>query len=232
MQVNILDKIVQSYLPLIISFAGLIASIIIAGATIRLTNRLDEKNEQFQKELSSRDMRIQSREVFLDIYNAYFEAYAQVLQADDIADVFTSTQSYMKWAQEIELSLKNLDIAYNKCNLIIEDSELSQTLKQARDAFADIYCQIHYYINTSIPEITIRTAWTEISSSHNIEIGDYYSLFINPVIKSQFIQLCKNPYTDNIKEAMEAYCKIVKTNSFDAVFRRHIQIDEWATTNK
>ena len=55
---------------------------------------------------------------------------------------------------------------------------------------------------------------------------------MNPSIKSQFIQLCKNSYTDNTKASMEAYCKIVENDSFDTVFKRHIQIDDWTAVNK
>ena len=214
-------------LPRWASIAGIVAPIILTVITIYLSLRMDRQNKKLQKMLSDRDTINQTRECILNIYNSFYTGLDIVLKAgSDVGEVFTSDQSYYLWAQSIENANADIFRSFNQAKLMVDDDDLINQLREAKDIFSRLHVAVNHYISTGIPAQMINNAWMKISSQGNIQPGNYYALLQNRVLHEEFLSSCKTGYTHNIQGILEEYRNCVGKDTFDKPFRKYVQIKE------
>ena len=225
--INNVAESLKNSTPAWVSVVGVLVPIVLTVVSIILSVRMDKNNQQMQKMLANRDMMNQTRQSVLDIYNSYFNGFMILTPANgNIAEIFTSDQSYYRWAQDIENASKDISQAYNRAKLLLEDEELLCQLSDAQTAFYSLDKSVRAYIFTGIPSQTVSNAWNQFSGQHSVAIGNYVALFQNRALGEVFIKLCENTYTKDIQEKVTAYLELVQGDKFDKPFKKYVQIKE------
>ena len=217
----------SSTIPLWVSLVGLIVPIVLTIVSICLSIRMDKQSKDLQKLIANRDMVNQSRETVLGFYNSYLSA-RDVLgrSCSNIAEIFTSDQSYYNWALEIDNACSSIIYSYNKAKLMMDDPSLLSQMKMGFDAFTQLNANIKMYISTGIPSQTISNAWAQFSQQYTVLAGDYYVLFQNRALGEAFAKLCETSYTKDIQSCVGLYNRIIDCDTFDAPFKKYVQIRE------
>lgn len=224
---NNVTESLQNTMPAWVSVVGVLVPIALTVISIVLSVRMDRNNQQMQKMLANRDMMNQTRQSVLDIYNSYFNGFMILTQANgNIAEIFTSDQSYYRWAQDVENASKDISQAYNRAKLLLEDEELLLQLSDAQAAFWGLDKAVKAYIYTGIPSQTIGNAWQQFSQQHSLVVGNYVVLFQNRALGEMFSKMCENTYTKDIQQKVTDYLDLVRGDKFDAPFRKYVQIKE------
>lgn len=217
----------SSTIPLWVSIVGLIVPIVLTIVSICLSIRMDKQNKELQKLIANRDMVNQSRETVLGFYNSYLSARDLLGRScSNVAEIFTSDQSYYKWALEIDNACSSIIYSYNKAKLMLDDQELFAQMKKGFDAFTQLNASIKIYISTGIPSQTIANAWAQFSQQHTVLAGDYYVLFQNRALGEAFAKLCETSYTKDIQACAARFNAIIDRDNFDAPFKKYVQIKE------
>ena len=225
--VNKIADLLQSSTPTWITAVSIIVPIVLTVVSIVLSIRMDKNNEKLQKMLANRDMMSQTRQCILDIYNAYFNGFHILMQANgNIADIFVSDQSYYRWAQDIENATKEITHAYNRTKLLLDDAKLLKQMSDAQTAFFALEHAVKSYIYTGIPAQTIANAWTQFSNQYSIAPGNYYALFQNRYLGETFSKMCETTYTKDIQEKVTVYLELVRNDQFDEPFKKYVQIKD------
>ena len=225
--VNKVAESLQSASPAWISAVSIIVPTVLTILSIVLSVRMDKNNEKLQKMLANRDMLNQTRQCVLEIYNAYFNGFHILAQANgNVAEIFVADQSYYHWALDIEKNSKEIAQAYNRAKLLMEDATLLKQLSDAQAAFFALEQAVKSYIYTGIPSQTITNAWAQFSNQYSIPPGNYYALFQNRSLGEAFSKMCETTYTKDIQEKATAYLELVKKDQFDEPFKKYIQIKE------
>ena len=229
--VNALNRIADSMasnLPVWASITGLIVPIVLTVVSIILSYRMDKQNKNLQKLLSYRDSINQTRQIILNIYNSFVSALDLVAQANgNVPEIFVSEQSYYQWALEVESTSSDIMLAFNQAQLIIQDEELLNLIREAKNRFSQLASSVKSYIYTDIPTKTIKKAWDIFVHKYNVEFGNYVFLLANPTLASEFIGYCDTDYTKKIQTEIEQYIEIVGKDTFDEPFKKHVQIKEF-----
>lgn len=225
---KIADAINGNALTTYLSIALAVVPIVLTIITIVLSVRMDKQNQKLQEVLADRDTTNQTRQCILDIYNAYLDAFLLTGQANgNVADIFVSDQSYFLWANDVDNRSKAVMYAYNRANLILNDPQLIETLKNGFDAFSALNGSVKNYIFTGIPTSTIKNAWRTFCQVHpDIQAGNYTVLLQDIVLADEFRRLCSNSYTDGIQKNIEVYMSVVGSDAFDEKFRKYLQISK------
>lgn len=225
--INNVAESLKNSTPAWVSVVGVLVPIVLTVVSIILSVRMDKNNQQMQKMLANRDMMNQTRQSVLDIYNSYFNGFMILTQANgNIAEIFTSDQSYYRWAQDIENANRDISQAYNRAKLLLEDDELLCQLSDAQAAFFRLDNAVKSYIFTGIPSQTIGNAWQQFSQQYSVVVGNYIALFQNRALGEIFTKMCENTYTKDIQLKVTDYIELVRGDKFDAPFRKYVQIKE------
>ena len=224
---QIAEAIKGDWISIVISIVSTIATIVLTCLSIWLTCRMNEQNKQLQILISNRDNQNQTRQIVVDIYNVYLDAFYYVGRLENaVADIFVSDQSYLTWAKEIEQKRKDVTYAYNKARLVLDDEELIDTLGKALDAFNRIVALTTDYISTGFPHKTVINAWNRLSTNYShISVGDYSALLAEPVLGEEFKKSCSNSFTKNIEEAIKGFVSIVNDDELDEKFKKYVRIE-------
>jgi hypothetical protein len=140
--VNKIADLLQNSTPTWITAVSIIVPIVLTVVSIVLSVRMDKTNEKLQKMLANRDMMSQTRQCILDIYNAYFNGFHILMQANgNIADIFVSDQSYYRWAQDIENARMDVISHYGEptedgTQYLIPKDKLATAQQELTDLFA------------------------------------------------------------------------------------------------
>lgn len=225
---NIAASLTGKELPLWLTAFGIIVPILLTGITIFLSVRMNKQNEQLQKLIHNRDAANQARELVIDIYQSFFNAFIVVQQAgDNVAGVFVSDQSYYQWGIAVETATKDVSLAYNKAKLLFKDDmEFIDYLKKSWVSFADINNTVNWYIHSAIATQTVRAAWNEFCQKHAIQSENYMALYQDPTLGAEFKELCDNSYTQDIQRKINIYKDLIGNDEFDEKFRKYVQIRE------
>lgn len=217
----------NSTIPLWLSLVGLIVPIVLTIVSICLSFRMDKQNKELQKLIANRDMVNQSRETVLGFYISYLSARDLLGRScSNVADIFTSDQSYYNWSKEIDNACSSIIYSYNKAKLMLDDQELLSQMKKGFDAFAQLNANIKIYIGSGIPSQTIANAWTQFTQQYTVLAGDYYVLFQNRVLGEAFAKLCETSYTKDIQACATRFNAVIDCDDFDAPFKKYVQIKE------
>ena len=214
-------------ITLLLSIIFALAPILLTILSIVLSVRMDKQNKKMQKDIANRDSINQTRQIVLNIYDAFFTGCQIAAQANgNVDEIFTSDQSYYKWALDVQNAYDAISRMYNQAKLLIQDDIFVKSLKNAYDLFASFNLSVSQYINTGFPAQTINNAWTHFSSQYGILYGNYYAFMQNRVLHEEFRKMCKTSYTNDIQEKIEKYLDVVGNDSFDDKFKRYINIKE------
>ena len=225
--VNKIADLLEGSTPTWISAVSIIVPIVLTIVSITLSVRMDKNNEKLQKMLANRDMLNQTRQCVLGIYDAFFNGFHILTQANgNIAEIFVSDQSYYRWAQDIENATKEITHAYNRTKLLLDDAKLLKQLCDAQTAFFALEHAVKSYIYTGIPAQTIANAWPRFSNQYSVAPGNYYALFQNRSLGETFSKMCETTYTKDIQEKVTVYLELVSNDQFDELFKKYVQIKD------
>lgn len=204
-----------------------ILSIILTIMSIILSVRMDRQNGRLQKDIANRGSINQARQIVLNIYDAFFVGGQVASQANGCVDeMFTSEQSYYKWAADVQNASSAISQMYNQAKLLIKDDDFVNSLKMAYNAFNDFNTSVYQYISTGFPSQTINNAWTHVYNKFGLVYGNYYALLQNHVWHEEFRRMCKTSDIDAIQERLEKYLAVVGDDAFDNHFKQYISIQK------
>lgn len=187
---------------------------------------MNRQNEQLQRDIANRDVKNQTREILLNIYNSYFNGFIQLKRADkNIPYIFISEQSFYTWALEAEKNYIEINSAYNRAKLLIDDIPMVNYLKETTILFSDFYLSIANYIKTGQATNIIENAWNHFTLFYsNVKRRDYMPLYLDQFLGNEFVKFCLNNYTVLIQEKLEKYISKVASNEFDNYFKKYITL--------
>lgn len=225
---RIADSLTDSGTPMWLTAIGILMPILLAAITIFMSVRTDRQNRELQKLIHNRDVANQTRQIIIEIYHAFFNAFVITQhEITNVAGVFTSEQLFLQWENTIDYTLKEVSFAYNKLKLLLpEDREIVEYTRKCWVAFTDINYAVSTYIRTGIAAQTIRAAWSTIQTKCIIQFGDYFTLYQNTMLAEEFTRLCENTYTRDIQRKLEVYSELIGKNEFDDLFKKYVQIRE------
>lgn len=193
---------------------------------IYLSKKMNKQNEQLQIDIANRDVRNQTREILLNIYNAYLNGFIQLERAyKNIPEIFISEQSFYPWALEVEKNYIEINSAYNRAKLLIDNVPMLNYLKETTLLFSDFYLSIANYAKSGQATNIIENAWNNFLFLHPVfKRRDYIPLYLDQILGDEFVKLCSNSYTDSIQLKLEKYICKVESNEFDNFFKKYITL--------
>lgn len=103
--------------------------------------------------------------------NAYLNGFIQLERAyKNISEIFISEQSFYPWALEVEKNYIEINSAYNRAKLLIDNVPMLNYLKETTILFSDFYLSIANYAKSGQATNIIENAWNNF-------------LFLHPVFK-------------------------------------------------
>ena len=222
-----IEKVLENdTLDILLSIITGVVPIFLTILSILLSKKMNRQNEQLQRDIANRDVKNQTREILLNIYNSYFNGFIQLKRADkNIPYIFISEQSFYTWALEAEKNYIEINSAYNRAKLLIDDIPMVNYLKETTILFSDFYLSIANYIKTGQATNIIENAWNHFTLFYsNVKRRDYMPLYLDQFLGNEFVKFCLNNYTVLIQEKLEKYISKVASNEFDNYFKKYITL--------
>ena len=197
-----------------------IAPIVLTCITIVLSIRMDKQNKALQKQIHNRDVRYQTRNNILEIYNAFSDSVIALQKYGNVATAFSNESNPFQWSQDLNLIYRELHKACDRANLLLEDGDFCQFLKSVQFDFDTVFADILRYTGTGIHISTIQNAKNQIAIQFGQSNLDY--LFTtNRTAYDQYVKMCDNIYTQEIANKANAYIKQVTDSSFMERFKKY-----------
>lgn len=224
---KISEVFLQNQNPVWLSYLSSLGPLILTGISVFIAYKQHKQNQNLQKQIANRDSANLFRQNVLEIYNAYFNGLRVVyLAIGDVANIFSTKQSLQQWTYELQKAYETLSCSYNQAKLMFDDAQLLQSLKNSFDRFNDLYNRVNQYYNSGLAFSAIEKAWSVIDYEYGIKNSDYGTLLKNITAMEEFLKLCDNRHTQDIRKLMEAFESSMKDENFDKYFKKYILINQ------
>ena len=171
-QVEVLIRIAEAlengFVPLWFAVIGIGAPIVLTALSIWLNYKTGKQNEELQKNLHNRDVKNQTRQTIIYIYNSFLDALNVVeLANNNVMVIFISPQFFQHWSKSISDSCTSIIRAFSQANIILDDSDMINYLRKCKDTFVDINSSVTQYVNTPVPFQMIQNAFDSMKSKYS-----------------------------------------------------------------
>ena len=239
--INVLEN---NSVPLWLSIFGIIVPIIISVAVVIITiinNRRDkdlqrqinEKNTELEKRLSDRDVRIQMHADFLKIYDDFSFAQNAIGMMGGRSYLIFSNFSTINgvclptvYVNNLNTALNVLCQARNKAKLLFPENEgdLRAAIDNIYNKYKNIKIKINEYYYNELAYNTYQMAWAKLQSIGYV-FQDYNLLMNNKQQYDTFLLNCKTADTEKIDKEIEELLKLFEYDVFDIYFEKYLRID-------
>ena len=243
--IRIAEALEKGFVPFWFSAAvGIFVPIVLTGLSVWLNNKtskqnaelqknLHNQNAELQKNLHNRDVKNQTRQFIINIYNSYLDALSVAESANhNVETIFISLQSIQSWSTAVFNANTSVIRSFNQANIILNDYEMVAYLKKCTESFVVFSNVVGQYVNTPMPSQSIQNAWNKINQqtfgkyTQLLGIYDYNLLFQNQLDLEELKKMCANSHTKNIQEKLEIFLGLVKDEKFDNYFKKYVQIQD------
>lgn len=231
--VRIAEALENGFVPFWFSVVGIGAPVILTLLSIWLNYKTSKQNEELQINLHNRDVKNQTRQTIIYIYNSFLDALNVTESANNnIMVIFISPQFIQSWSGLVFNSCTPIVRAFSQANIILNDSDMVNYLRRCKDSFVDLNNSVNQYTNTSIPYQMIQNAWYDIKQKYPqkyinpLGINDYNLLYQNPADLEYFKKMCESDYTKKIQEKVKAFVDLIANEQFDNYFKQYVQIQK------
>lgn len=201
-----------------------IAPIVLTAISILSTYIQYRQNIKLQKAIHNRDVRMQSRENILQIYKCFCIVQNTVGRGNsNLAYTFSNQGELNRWLGDLNSAGESVCQAMNQANLFFKENDpaLVEMLENCRDKFLSFQREIWGYINSGKAQWASNAAWQTISP----QLGNL-NLWQNPVLLSQFIQLCDTDDVKRLKQQGDELLACFEYDKFDVYFEKYLKIDQ------
>ena len=226
---NLTQAVSSNSLPMwaryISAFGPLVLSVVIAI----MTWIQHIQNQGLQKSIHNRDVCIQSRENILQIYNAFCSAQQVTgIGILPLATTLSTQESITKWTSDLFSASSTLFQVLNQASLFWRESDpdFVKALEEYNNLFQQFYCGINEYIRSGKATGAIDNAWTVISSTYGIPVGNTWVLWQRSDAFQTYIQQCNTAEVKQLEKQGEAFLSCLTYDKFDKLFEKYLKIDE------
>lgn len=239
MQVEVLIRIAEAlengFVPLWFAVIGIGAPIVLTALSIWLNYKIGKQNEELQKNLHNRDVKNQTRQTIIYIYNSFLDALnVAELANNNVMVIFISPQFIQSWSRLVSNSSTSIIRAFSQANIIFDDSDMIDYLRKCRDTFVDLNSSVTQYVNTPFPFQMIQNAFDSMKSKYPqryaVGINDYnfqyQILYQNVADLEDFKKMCESDYTKDIQGKVKLFVDLIVNEKFDNYFKKYVQIQK------
>lgn len=236
---ELIKEIHANSVPLWITIIGILVPIFISLLVLwqgcqqnkrnhELQKQVEENQAKLQREISSKELKVQMHSDFLKIYDDYSFAQSIIGQArDNVSVVFFNNNITWQWINDLEKANGAVCQAMNRARLLLPDTdkEFVDVLINIFQKYAELNAKVFNYINTGVAEARRQETWIKISKTYNIPNENYMALIYNPTAYNDFIKLYSNKETEAINEMINELLPLFAYDNFDKYFEKYLRID-------
>lgn len=227
---NEIKKILQTNVepPYLTVITGIIP-LILTGISVFSAIIQYKQSVKLQKEIHNRDARMQREENVLQIYNAFFNAQGVVSMGNqNLAGTFANPDGLNRWLTDLGNASTAICQATNQVNLFFRksDAEFVMMLENCRDKFIEFQKDIWEYVNSGKAQSDYNNAWNIIGPQMGNVVWNTLSLWQNPQLFKQFIQLCDTDDVKRLKKQGDDFLACLSYEKFDCYFEKHLNFDK------
>ena len=165
--IRIAEALENGFVPLWFAVIGIGAPIVLTALSIWLNYKTGKQNEELQKNLHNRDVKNQTRQTIIYIYNSFLDALNVAESANNnVMVIFISPQFIQSWSRLVFNSSTSIIRAFNQANIILDDSDMIEYLRKCKDTFVDLNSSVTQYVNTPFPFQMIQNAFDSMKSKY------------------------------------------------------------------
>ncbi len=201
------------FVPISISVAVAIISLIQNKKNNKLQKEIEESNERFQIALNKHEEYIQMRDNILKIYDDYCMAQNLLESVHNrIHVIFSNFSAFNGYytlpyqlVDDVNNAIKTIYQASNRAKLLLprEDKDLRNILEVILEKYSAFGKKVNSYYHNGIGRSASENAWNIIVSSSNIIRYDYSALTDNPSLYESYLKLCDTNETKEIERLID-----------------------------
>ena len=226
-------SIVSVFVPIVISIAVAIITIIQNKRSKELQKQINEKNTELEKRLSDRDVRIQMHADFLKIYDDFCIAQNAIGMMGGRSSLIFSNFSTVNgvclptvYVNNLNTALNVLCQAMNKAKLLFPENEsnLRAAIDNIYNKYKNVTVKINEYYYSGLAYNTCQIAWSKMPSI-GVFHQDYNLLMNDKKAYDAFLLNCRTSVTNEIDKETEELLKLFEYDAFDKYFEKYLRID-------
>lgn len=223
--INNIAEALKNGTPAWVTIISGLAPIVLTVITIILSMRMNKQNKELQRLIHNRDVKNQSRQDILSIYNAFSEALKTLQLYGTVETIFSHEQSVMFWSQEINNKERDIIKACDKAKLMFSDKDLIDCLLQAMNAYHEICICVSRYVYNGTYLQVLQSAKTSIAAQFGMATN-VAAVYLNTASREQLIKMCENENTREITKRIKIYTDLMDDDKFDVKFKKYLEIKE------
>lgn len=235
---ELIELLKVNSMPLWISIVGIFVPIILSALIIGITiyqhkkNKafqilINTKNEELQKMISDKELKVQMHGDILNIYDGYCVVQNTLGKANNnVATVLANPNILVQWLNELQISMAVICQAFNRAELLLpkSDMEFRKVLKSIIEKYRDLLNDIFEYINSGAADFNRNQTWVKIANTHSIQPNDYLTLYFNKDATADFIKLYANENTEKMNKGLKELMDLFESDKFDKYFEPYLSI--------
>lgn len=237
---ELINAINNNSVPLWLSIIGILVPIAISllvwwqshqqnKKNIALQQQITTGEEKLQKEISSKEIKVQMHGDFLKIYDDFCFAQGIIGQAkDNIPNIFSNPNVALQWTNDLMKATNGICQAANRAHLLLPtaDNPFLEILEGVFSKYKALTTKVIDYSNTGAAEFYCNQTWTKICQTYKIAYGDYMALLNNPLAYQDFMKLYSNNQTDAINDVVKEILPLFNYDKFDIHFEKYLRIED------
>ena len=243
--IRIAEALENGFVPLKLAIVGIVVPIVLTLGSLWLNYKTSKQNEELKKDLHNRDVKNQTRQIIINIYNSFLDALSVAeMTENNVMVIFISSQFIQSWSGLVSNSCLTVVRAFSQANIVLNDSDMINYLSKCKEAFVALNNSVNQYTNTPIPFQVIQNSWNTLWQKYpqrykcmntgnffemnygNSFCQDYNLLYQNPADLEEFKKLCETDYTKHIQEKLKIFLGLVRNEQFDNYFKKYVQIQK------
>ena len=242
---ELINAINNNSVPLWLTIIGILVPIAISllvwwqshqqnKKNIALQKQITTSEEKLQKEICSKEIKVQMHGDILKIYDDFCLAQNTIGYAkDNVHTIFSNFNSNngisfpLQWINNVTAASNILCQSVNRAKLLLpsEDEELRTILESIWKKYKELKAKVDEYFYSGAAFTHANNAWLIIGPRFNIMAGDYNTLMSNPIAYDAFLKLCINDTTKEINEKIAEILDLLTYDKFDVYFEKYLRMD-------
>lgn len=219
----------ESTLSIIINLISIFVPIILTIILIVQNKIYNKRNEELQKEIHNRDIRLRKHDDILNIYS-YFYEFNDFLISNNL--LFEIKAGNINYVMPLCNNLAQMRLAFckklNLAELLFKrnDNELYLVIKKCIDLNIEIIDKFLSYIRGNLLQVS-TDAWNKIIILNpNIQIYNYYMLQSYPDNFNDFLKMCETENTKELEALLDKQKELNEYEKFDVYFEKYLGMEE------
>ena len=236
---ELINEIGANTVPLWLSIIGIFVPILISiivlwqgcrqnKRNLELQQQITNSEERLQKEISTKEIKVQMHGDFLKIYDDFCIAQNVIGKAkDNMSNIFANPNISLQWTNDLINANNGVCQAMNRARLLLptDDKEFLDILRKVFEKYRELTDKVIDYIDTGAAEFYRNQTWGKITQSYNICYGDYMALANNPLAGQDFMKLYSNKEIQALNDMIKEILPFFEYDAFDKYFEKYLRIE-------